>query len=234
MNSIAVIVNVIIACSIHGIKIAKEVEGGVQLLHTGKIELILPERLSFTVKKLDPSQNCKGDFMVCYEVTATQGEVDGEKEYYANYWQVCPPGTCALMIHRETVYGLTRKVNNDQIYGFFSDDGTMVCPRKLENNRATFTVRELPDCPVFVNGARLPKDEKEVTKGESTLKWIIISCTAVVLLILIVVVGFCIFMRCRNKPVAVNSDDGDRYVSKSVISPKTQNKPSLINTPVEI
>uniref|UniRef100_A0A7E4UQW3 Uncharacterized protein n=1 Tax=Panagrellus redivivus TaxID=6233 RepID=A0A7E4UQW3_PANRE len=160
MHIIVGIVTLILACTIHGLEIAKEVEGGVQLMDTGQIELILPERLSFTVKRLYPSQECKGDFMICYEVTATTRLIDGEQEHYVNYWPVCPSETCVLMIHAASVYGLTMEDNGNQIYAFFNDNSKLACPRKVLNNRATFTISELPDCPVFVNGARLSKDKK--------------------------------------------------------------------------
>uniref|UniRef100_A0A7E4VMU9 Uncharacterized protein n=1 Tax=Panagrellus redivivus TaxID=6233 RepID=A0A7E4VMU9_PANRE len=42
---------------------AKEVEGGVELLQLGPIELIIPEKLSFTLKC---QGEFEGDFYICY------------------------------------------------------------------------------------------------------------------------------------------------------------------------
>uniref|UniRef100_A0A7E4UWH4 Secreted protein n=1 Tax=Panagrellus redivivus TaxID=6233 RepID=A0A7E4UWH4_PANRE len=45
------------------VEVGKEVEGGVQLLSVGPVQLILPDILSFTIKNTD---TCIGYFEICY------------------------------------------------------------------------------------------------------------------------------------------------------------------------
>uniref|UniRef100_A0A7E4VNT5 Uncharacterized protein n=1 Tax=Panagrellus redivivus TaxID=6233 RepID=A0A7E4VNT5_PANRE len=234
MNPFTAIRLFFVMVSIKGLEIAKEVEGGVQILHAGEIELILPESLNFTLKKLRPGQLCIGYFEMCYEATATKRNVDGKLKYYVNYWQPCPEGTCLLSVLPNSAYGLSLEDDNDQIYAFFDDDSTLTCPRKVMNSRATFTIREIPDCPVFVNGAKLPKEENVAKDEQSNTKWIIIICVGVVLLLLVAgAIGFFIFMRFKSNPASVKSEDHVQRVSKSARSPMTHNKPSPMNTPVD-
>uniref|UniRef100_A0A7E4ZPY1 DJ-1_PfpI domain-containing protein n=1 Tax=Panagrellus redivivus TaxID=6233 RepID=A0A7E4ZPY1_PANRE len=54
----------------YGTDVAKVVDGGVEFVNTGSVELIVPEILSFTVKRLQKSQLCVGVFMICYEASS--------------------------------------------------------------------------------------------------------------------------------------------------------------------
>uniref|UniRef100_A0A7E4W765 CUB domain-containing protein n=1 Tax=Panagrellus redivivus TaxID=6233 RepID=A0A7E4W765_PANRE len=215
------------------VEVAKEVEGGVQLISIGSIELILPEVLNFTLKRVRPSQKCVGDFIICYEATTTLTETTPKPLHYMNYWPPCPSGTCVAAVLPAHVYSLSMRMTTDYVYAFFNDDSKLECPRKVVDNRANFTIKELPDCAVIVNGARLLKDES-TEPGGTSIKWIVIICVTVVsLLVVASVAGFCIFTRCRDNAPHAKSEGHDQPVSKVAVSPMTRNKPSPMNTPVD-
>uniref|UniRef100_A0A7E4V4M9 Secreted protein n=1 Tax=Panagrellus redivivus TaxID=6233 RepID=A0A7E4V4M9_PANRE len=146
----------VILHQLYASNIAKKVEGGVQLTNTGPVELIVPDYLSFTVKRIKKSQLCVGDFIICYEATSTI--MHDEQRAYYNLGTFCPIGTCTLMVQAETAWYLALEKTEDHVLARFYDGHNRVCPRKVVNNRANFTVFELPDCPVIVNGADLPQD----------------------------------------------------------------------------
>uniref|UniRef100_A0A7E4ZYX0 Uncharacterized protein n=1 Tax=Panagrellus redivivus TaxID=6233 RepID=A0A7E4ZYX0_PANRE len=233
MNSFTVIIITVVMVT-NGHEIAKEVEGGVQILHTGQLELILPERLNFTVKRLHAGQECIGHFVMCYETIATVRYTGEEQEWYMNDRPPCAKGTCLLVIHPDNVYGLTMRSDSNHVFGIFNDNSHLACPRKVVDSQTTFTIKELPDCPVFINGARLPTNKGKVNDGKSTIKWVVAGSVAAVLLFVIAgAVGFCVFMRFKNNPDLIKSEDHVQRVSKSARSPMTRNKPSPMNTPVD-
>uniref|UniRef100_A0A7E4VR10 ZP domain-containing protein n=1 Tax=Panagrellus redivivus TaxID=6233 RepID=A0A7E4VR10_PANRE len=162
---------------IQAIENAREVEGGVELLQLGPIELIIPEVLSFTLKC---QGKFEGDFYICY---AAETIMMNEKDTFDNLGAHCPTNFCFLSVHSSTrANALSQKIRGDTIYNEFHDtDYLQWCPRKVINNRQNFTVIKLPPhCPVIVNDARLPNDQ--VSKSKSNLKWIIIVCALIILL----------------------------------------------------
>uniref|UniRef100_A0A7E4V030 Ephrin RBD domain-containing protein n=1 Tax=Panagrellus redivivus TaxID=6233 RepID=A0A7E4V030_PANRE len=219
--------------AIRGSEIAKEVEGGVQLIRPGSVVLILPETLSFTLRRVHPAQECVGDFVICYEAKAVMRANTPKPDHYVNYWPACPADTCALMIHPSNANALAFRSDNDYVYGFFNDHSKLACPRKVDDNRENFTIKELPDCPVIVKGAKLPKKDS-TSDGTSNAKWIIIICVSIIFFIFVIfVVGICVLIRFKNNPASVKSDARAQRPSKSAISPMTTHKRSPMNTPIE-
>uniref|UniRef100_A0A7E4VAY4 Uncharacterized protein n=1 Tax=Panagrellus redivivus TaxID=6233 RepID=A0A7E4VAY4_PANRE len=177
---------------IHSFDVAKEVDGGVQFINTGSVELVVPETLSFTVKRLHKSKLCIGDFIICYEPTSTIKH-DEQAPYY-NVKPPCPAGTCTLWIHPTGGYFIAATISDDIIYAKVEDEYDEVCPRKVINNRANFTILKLPDCPVIMNDAALPSVEAKKNTTLATVG-IIAGCVVAVLLLLsiIIIVGYCFY-----------------------------------------
>uniref|UniRef100_A0A7E4V3Z8 Uncharacterized protein n=1 Tax=Panagrellus redivivus TaxID=6233 RepID=A0A7E4V3Z8_PANRE len=198
----------------YGIDVVKEVEGGVEFTNTGSVELIVPEILSFTVKK---SQLCVGGFVICYEATSTV--MHDEQRAYCNLGTTCPLGTCTLMIHPNAAYYLSAKRSSDVAYLEFHDEFFRVCPRKVINNRANFTIVELPDCPV--NNATLPKT---TAKKNTTLATVGITAdcvVAVIILVSIMIIGFCFYKRSKRQPTpSAKSVSPDKQISQSPAIPR--------------
>uniref|UniRef100_A0A7E4UL64 Secreted protein n=1 Tax=Panagrellus redivivus TaxID=6233 RepID=A0A7E4UL64_PANRE len=201
--------------------VAREVEGGVQLLKTGPIQLIVPDILSFTIKN---HPGCRGDFVICYvyKPTITRDRL----KKYANVGSNCPPDSCTLiMTHTGGVFGLGSERHDGNFYGLLVDSGAM-CPRHAVNGRSNFTIRELPNCPVIVDGAMLLKNEEIEPKTAKATVWIIPVCVGAVLLVLgiaIVVLYCCI--RSKKKPVQPPRSNGqDQRILKSTKSPASHRR----------
>uniref|UniRef100_A0A7E4V5J3 Uncharacterized protein n=1 Tax=Panagrellus redivivus TaxID=6233 RepID=A0A7E4V5J3_PANRE len=120
-----------------------------------------------------------------------------ENAAYYNLGTTCPLGTCTLMIHPRTAFYLFVKSSEDTVDAQFHDEFSRVCPRKVINNRQNFTILELPDCPVIMNNATLPKT---TTKNNTTLAiGIIAGCAIVIIMLLIIIiVGYCIYKRLKR------------------------------------
>uniref|UniRef100_A0A7E4W183 Secreted protein n=1 Tax=Panagrellus redivivus TaxID=6233 RepID=A0A7E4W183_PANRE len=205
--------------------VAREVEGGVQLLNPGPIQLIVaPDVLSFTIKNID---NCIGLFKICYVFEPTKSR-DELRRLYRNVGGSCPQDCCTLWMDLESkaVFGLGGEVHNNNFYGMLVEGNSITCPRYAVNGRSNFTVVKLPNCPVIVDVAQLPKDEEtnDNEKSDSSMKWIIAICVGLgLLLIIAVVVGFCLCMRLKKKPVyPANSV---RQVQQTTLPPKTNGSP---------
>uniref|UniRef100_A0A7E4V4R4 ZP domain-containing protein n=1 Tax=Panagrellus redivivus TaxID=6233 RepID=A0A7E4V4R4_PANRE len=182
---------------IYGSDVAKEVDGGVQFINTGSVELVVPEILSFTVKPIEKSQLCVGDFVICYEASSTV--MRDEKRVYYNLGTTCPLGTCTLMIHPDRAYYLSARRTDETTYLQFHDEFFEVCPRKVIDNRANFTILELPDCPVIMDNATLPKAEKKNNMTLVTVG-IVAGCVIVILIffMIIIITGYCIYKRLKR------------------------------------
>uniref|UniRef100_A0A7E4ZUX6 CUB domain-containing protein n=1 Tax=Panagrellus redivivus TaxID=6233 RepID=A0A7E4ZUX6_PANRE len=184
---------------LYGVDIAKNVEGGVQLINTGPIELIVPDDLSFTVKRITKAQSCGGAFIICYEATTTIMREE-ERAYY-NFGEVCPLGTCALAVEAETAWYLSLDKRYDGFYARFYDENPRACPRKVINNRTNFTIIELPECPVIVNEAKIPQDDKPKKNNSQATVGIIAVCMVIIILLLVIIIiaGYCIYKRSKRQ-----------------------------------
>uniref|UniRef100_A0A7E5A0V0 ZP domain-containing protein n=1 Tax=Panagrellus redivivus TaxID=6233 RepID=A0A7E5A0V0_PANRE len=170
----------VICCVIRHIlatDIAREVEGGVQLLKTGSIQLIVPDILSFTIKK---DASCQGDLEICYVYDPS---VRAKIRTYINVGTMCPPDSCTLlMTHSGSAFGLGSEQHNGNFYGILVEGSSVSCPRYIVDGRSNFTILELPTCPVIVEGAMLPKNEKTKPKTANSIVWIIPVCVGLFLL----------------------------------------------------
>uniref|UniRef100_A0A7E4UWH8 Ovule protein n=1 Tax=Panagrellus redivivus TaxID=6233 RepID=A0A7E4UWH8_PANRE len=86
-------------------EVGKEVEGGVELMTTGPIQLILPDILSFTIKN---TAHCKGLFRICY-LSDPKANRDILMDKYNNVGGSCPPGgycTVSLEPEHDGVFAL--------------------------------------------------------------------------------------------------------------------------------
>uniref|UniRef100_A0A7E4V3D0 Uncharacterized protein n=1 Tax=Panagrellus redivivus TaxID=6233 RepID=A0A7E4V3D0_PANRE len=171
--------------------VGREVEGGVQILNTGPIKLVLPDILSFTIKN---AVHCKGLFRICYESDPNLSTTELELKY-VNVGGRCAPGYCTLKLEPEHngIFGLAQEDHDGNWYGLFSDSSTSMCPRHVVDSRANFTVINVPNCPVIVDGARLAKEKTAEPKKKSfNIKWIIAICIGLgVLLLVTAFVGLC-------------------------------------------
>uniref|UniRef100_A0A7E4V5W3 Uncharacterized protein n=1 Tax=Panagrellus redivivus TaxID=6233 RepID=A0A7E4V5W3_PANRE len=219
---------------LHASDIAKEVEGGVELIKPGPIELIVEDFLSFTLKRLKTSQLCVGDFIICYEAKTTI--MHEEQRAYYNFGEVCPLGTCILMVQATTAWYLSLDKRDDTVYARFYDENQRACPRKVVSYRTNFTVLELPDCPVIVNGAKLPQGDKPKKHTTKATVGIIAACVIIMLILLIIisVAGYCIYKRSKrqstpsaksvspDKQASQSPASGDNNIFRTVIELETQ------------
>uniref|UniRef100_A0A7E4VKF1 Uncharacterized protein n=1 Tax=Panagrellus redivivus TaxID=6233 RepID=A0A7E4VKF1_PANRE len=218
----AVTLTFAIACVIEADDIAKEVEGGVQLLKTGPIELVIPETLRFIVKN---TAQCSGIFEVCYISDPTKNR-DELRWLYANVGNHCASDSCTVFIQpKGSGLGVNVQKRDGNFYGMFVDGSKLLCPRYVINGRMNFTVIELPTCPVIVDGATLPKDKINNSKSDNT-KWIIAVCVGfVTVVIVIVIIGTCFCMKSNRKPGSpTNSTDHNQGTPKSTKSPKLDHR----------
>uniref|UniRef100_A0A7E4VWB7 ZP domain-containing protein n=1 Tax=Panagrellus redivivus TaxID=6233 RepID=A0A7E4VWB7_PANRE len=232
---------------IQGTQVARAVEGGVELLSLGEVELILPDELSFTVKSPGPFRG-KAEFFCLFG--------------YHNFVETCPEGTCVLLISEEhrahgfvterrgsivhyqykdigdikkiaslittcchfsnptvqryIVITVLRTQRRGSVvhyqFGDFNDD--MWCPRLVINGRQNFIILELPQAPVIVNGASLPKNE--TASAKISTKWVVIICVVIFLMILVVVIfGVCIYMQIKKKHTSVKHVQSSKKSMKS-------------------
>uniref|UniRef100_A0A7E4ZQ43 Vanin_C domain-containing protein n=1 Tax=Panagrellus redivivus TaxID=6233 RepID=A0A7E4ZQ43_PANRE len=86
--------------------------------------------------------------MICYEASSII--MRNEHAAYYNLGTSCPVGSCTLAIEARTAFYLSLKRGDETLYAQFHDEFDQVCPRKVINNRANFTILELPDCPVIM------------------------------------------------------------------------------------
>uniref|UniRef100_A0A7E4V372 Uncharacterized protein n=1 Tax=Panagrellus redivivus TaxID=6233 RepID=A0A7E4V372_PANRE len=164
------------------IDVGQEVEGGFEVLHTGPIQLIIPDILSFTIRN---EAQCKGLFRICYvsDPKASRREL---MDKYHNVGGSCPPGGyCTLKLEPEHngVFGLAAERHHGNIYGIFVDGFESMCPRYIVDGRSNFTVIDVPDCPVIIDGARLPKEEVVKSDKGDSYKWLIIVCVGLLALL---------------------------------------------------
>uniref|UniRef100_A0A7E4W5K1 Secreted protein n=1 Tax=Panagrellus redivivus TaxID=6233 RepID=A0A7E4W5K1_PANRE len=159
---------------------AKEVEGGVQILKAGPIQLIIPDILSFTLKD---SRQCQGIFRICYVSEPTKSR-DEMRSIYDNVGSDCLPTTCTLWMEPEiAAFGLAWEMHDDTFYGLFVDHKKTLCPRYIVDGISNFTVMDVPTCPVIVDGAKLPKKANNSKSNKNaSLKWIIPICVGLALL----------------------------------------------------
>uniref|UniRef100_A0A7E4VJ90 CN hydrolase domain-containing protein n=1 Tax=Panagrellus redivivus TaxID=6233 RepID=A0A7E4VJ90_PANRE len=89
-----------------------------------------------------------------------------------DYWNVgnnCPPDMCTLVIEPiGGIMGLAVERHDGNVYGLFDDTNTLACPREVVDGLFNFTVVDLPECPVIVDGAVLPNNEVKVPKDLSS------------------------------------------------------------------
>uniref|UniRef100_A0A7E4VJP5 Uncharacterized protein n=1 Tax=Panagrellus redivivus TaxID=6233 RepID=A0A7E4VJP5_PANRE len=132
------------------------------------------------------------------------------------------------MTHTGGVFGLGSERHDGNFYGILVEGSGETCPRHIVDGRSNFTVLELPNCPVIVEGAVLSKDKKTKPKTANSTVWIIPVCVGLVLLaigIAIVTLYFCI--RSKKKPLPLaNSTENDERVPKSTKSPVSYYKKS--------
>uniref|UniRef100_A0A7E4ZWK2 Uncharacterized protein n=1 Tax=Panagrellus redivivus TaxID=6233 RepID=A0A7E4ZWK2_PANRE len=180
--------------------IAKEVKGGVELLNTGPIQLIVPEVLSFTIKT---GGRCTGAFTICYVSKSKGSREELKRQKYWNVGSNCPPDMCTLIIEPiGGIMGLAMEEHDGKIHGIFDDTAIVICPREVVDGLFNFTVVDLPECPVIVDGAALPKDEAVNSKSNTSVKWVVIICVVLVLLILaILAIAVYLCMRPKRKPI---------------------------------
>uniref|UniRef100_A0A7E4W3K8 Secreted protein n=1 Tax=Panagrellus redivivus TaxID=6233 RepID=A0A7E4W3K8_PANRE len=165
---------------IQAFEVAREVESGVELLNTGSIQLIIPKYLSFIIKN---QSQCVGFFRTCYLSEPALSRIELRQKYSNVGWK-CPPKTCTLSIEPEKgVFGLAMERHDGNYYGMFVDGTTSWCPRHIVDGRMNLTVINMPDCPVIIDGALLPKDDAPEPKRDSSMKWYIIGiCVGTVVL----------------------------------------------------
>uniref|UniRef100_A0A7E4VVK8 Uncharacterized protein n=1 Tax=Panagrellus redivivus TaxID=6233 RepID=A0A7E4VVK8_PANRE len=176
--------------------IAREIEGGVQLLSTGPIQLIIPEILTFTIRN---EATCIGDFYICYVSDPTVSREE-KRQRYRNVGHGCPHDRCTLVMEvHGGVYGLAVEKHDGNFYGMLVKGSKHMCPLYFDNNgRSNFIVKELPTCPVIVDGAMIPKDETTEPSQTASMNWIIPVCVGLgILLLVIAIVG--VFIYCRSK-----------------------------------
>uniref|UniRef100_A0A7E4WAL4 DUF3707 domain-containing protein n=1 Tax=Panagrellus redivivus TaxID=6233 RepID=A0A7E4WAL4_PANRE len=163
----------IVAHTIAAVENAREVEGGVQLLSTGPIQLVIPDVLSFTIKN---NTKCRGAFEICYVAEPTKSREELRWIYF-NVGYQCPPDSCTLLMEMTgSDMGLALEIHDGNFYGMLVKNSKFMCPRYAVDERTNFTVTELPSCPVIVNDAMLLKNEAEQPKNHTSDKWVIAIC----------------------------------------------------------
>uniref|UniRef100_A0A7E4W2Y0 DUF5727 domain-containing protein n=1 Tax=Panagrellus redivivus TaxID=6233 RepID=A0A7E4W2Y0_PANRE len=98
-------------------------------------------------------------------------------------------------------WGLLREVRDNNFYATYIDGEPTSCPRQVIDGRWKFTIVDMTDCPVIVDGAKLAKDDTDKSKSSKISKtWVITICLGVVLLLFVVViVGLYICMRFKRR-----------------------------------
>uniref|UniRef100_A0A7E4W462 Uncharacterized protein n=1 Tax=Panagrellus redivivus TaxID=6233 RepID=A0A7E4W462_PANRE len=224
----------VIGCTVKGVDNAREVEGGVEILKVGPIQLIIPDVLAFTVKN---SARCNGFFRICYVSEPTKSRDELRQKYFNVGWN-CPPKTCTLSIEPEKgVFGLANEMHDGNFYGMFVDGSRSWCPRHIVDGRMNFTVIDMPDCPVIIDGALLPKDDVPEPKRDSFMKWVITAICigiAVVLLLIVVAIALYCCIRSKKKPGSpANSEKRNQRSQKMSTLPAVSPKKFSLKTPAE-
>uniref|UniRef100_A0A7E4VTD9 Uncharacterized protein n=1 Tax=Panagrellus redivivus TaxID=6233 RepID=A0A7E4VTD9_PANRE len=209
----------------------KEVEGGVQLLSTGPLQLIIPEIFTFTIKN---EANCDGDFVICY-VSLPKVNRDELKKYH-NVGHKCPLDSCKLWMETDGgVYGIAMERHDGNFYGMLVKGSKSMCPLYFDKDgRSNFTILELPTCPVIIDGAMIPvKDETTEPSQTTSMNWIIPVCVGLGLLLLVIgVVGIFIYCRSNRKnDLRANSIEQKQRLSKSSSLHNRKSFNSNRNTP---
>uniref|UniRef100_A0A7E4VIN1 Transmembrane protein n=1 Tax=Panagrellus redivivus TaxID=6233 RepID=A0A7E4VIN1_PANRE len=200
--------------------VAKDVDDGVELLKTGSIDLFLPEKLSFTMRNVE---QCIGYFRICYDPAPTFSF--RELAHFENHARGCPINHCSLMFYpSKSSIGLTTTLRDGDFYGEFDDKNRTWCPRHAGNGHANFTVVNLPNCPVIINGATLANKDKIKPKNTKSIKWIVATCAFVGIVVAMgIVVGACLFIRSRYKPTEhVNPVSRIPPIQRNTTSAKSQ------------
>uniref|UniRef100_A0A7E4ZPX2 Uncharacterized protein n=1 Tax=Panagrellus redivivus TaxID=6233 RepID=A0A7E4ZPX2_PANRE len=136
---------------------------------------------------------------------------------------------------------LLKNIHGSTIATF--DKSGKYCPMKTINNRQSFTVLELPKCPVVVNNASLPlPEDKKGDDEESTVEnasdapeekkgvsWVFIVCGAVITLVISACIlgfmGYCA-NRCEQKKYAQKP----KPPQKSTKIPAAAASPAIVAT----
>uniref|UniRef100_A0A7E4ZS41 Uncharacterized protein n=1 Tax=Panagrellus redivivus TaxID=6233 RepID=A0A7E4ZS41_PANRE len=122
-------------------------------------------------------------------------------------------------------------------YGMFVDGTTSWCPRHIVDGRMNLTVINMPDCPVIIDGALLPKDDAPEPKRDSSMKWgvIIGICIGIaVLLLTAAVIALYCCIRSKKKPVSpAHSEKRNQWSQKPSRLPSTRRKKSSLKIPAE-
>uniref|UniRef100_A0A7E4V2W8 Phospholipid scramblase n=1 Tax=Panagrellus redivivus TaxID=6233 RepID=A0A7E4V2W8_PANRE len=173
----------LIATIIEAVEVGREVEGGFEILNVGPIQLIIPEVLSFTIPNM---AQCKGFFRVCYLSDPKASRKELKKRRYVNVGENCPPGYCTLSLQPDHfgVFGLSVEWHDGNYYGMLVEGSTLMCPRYIADGVSNFIIIDLPDCPVIIDAARLPKKETANNAKDKTFnaKWIIAICCSLLAL----------------------------------------------------
>uniref|UniRef100_A0A7E4V434 Uncharacterized protein n=1 Tax=Panagrellus redivivus TaxID=6233 RepID=A0A7E4V434_PANRE len=219
---IAVIVTFIFVSIIQAVEVGREVEGGFEVLNTGPIQLIIPEVLSFTIPN---EAQCKGLFRICYLSDPKASRRELEERDYVNIGGSCPTGYCTLSLQpvHVGVFGLSAEWHDGNFYGMLVEGSISMCPRYVADGLSTFTVIDVPNCPVIIDAARLPiKETVNNTKDKTfNVKWIIAICIGLALLLLIAgIVGLYICTR-HKKEVVCPVKSSRRFVNPSTSHPRT-------------
>uniref|UniRef100_A0A7E5A1Q3 DUF4793 domain-containing protein n=1 Tax=Panagrellus redivivus TaxID=6233 RepID=A0A7E5A1Q3_PANRE len=174
--------------------------------------------------------------LICYVSEPTKSRNELRQKYFNVGWN-CPPKTCTLSIEPEKgVFGLAMERHDGNYYGMFVDDTNSWCPRYVIDSRMNFTVIDMPDCSVIIDGALLPKDDVPESKGDSSMKWVIIGiCIGIaVLLLIVVVIALYCCIRLKKKPVSpANSARRNQQSQKMSRLPAASPKKSSFKKPAE-
>uniref|UniRef100_A0A7E4ZRS6 CX domain-containing protein n=1 Tax=Panagrellus redivivus TaxID=6233 RepID=A0A7E4ZRS6_PANRE len=220
---VTIIISSLIVGHVQLVEVGREVEGGFEVLNTGPVQLIIPDILSFTINN---EAQCHGAFRICY-VSDPKASRQELKSKYFNVGGSCPTGYCTLwlMPGQDGVFGLAAERHDGNLYGLLVKGSTSMCPLYVADGLSNFIVINVPDCPVIIDGARLPKVEpvNKPKDKEFDVKWIIVICVGLSLLLL--VVGIVGFYNCTRSRKVVRPVKSVRHSA----SPKSHHKTSPIN-----
>uniref|UniRef100_A0A7E4W5V7 Uncharacterized protein n=1 Tax=Panagrellus redivivus TaxID=6233 RepID=A0A7E4W5V7_PANRE len=205
----------------------RQVNGGVEVLHTGHYSFDLKDKFILQV----PDGPCDDPIELCYPAKAI---IDEYGEFYknSNYAKRCASKDCAITITdgEGTVGGNAELIESGNYVFTFDDDAKDLCPRKTNGTIQSFALTRLPSgCRLVVMGVSLSSEEDE--NEESSGPWLgILAGVGVVTLfgVLVAIGTFFLYKYTIKQPAPLPT------VSKKTSNPQaTQPTPSTTPSPVK-